>query len=440
MFGRTQVTGGSRGIGRAFAVELARWDIPVILVARDSTKLQELSKELRQCYGIPCCAIEVDLTAPGASERLHSATKAAGLDVDILINNAGVSSSGDFVNTPWEMIQNVMDLNTRSATHLCHLYGKDMQQRGRGRILMVSSLTGAFPGVPGSAVYAATKAYQRGFSCSLGKELERYGVGVTCLTPGAVKGTNFAQRGGMDNALCWKYPFYPTTAPQVVSRGVRAMLRGDPEVIPGLLNRVWLRVLQPLLPSRVSMLVAETSWKPLELSWPNINMSKKSGPKDNDGGFREQKAGAPHTPSPAKTTNNMQRYRSNFLAPDIILIDPSSESLDANEEETDYVEAEAMLKLTIDEGKDEGVERNGVDLYPYPKEGGAVEEEADDSLHDQKQHEGPSPSSKSMYGLNSEMSPQNGNGSLVSPDDCRSGQQTPENNPAVPRQSLHSDS
>jgi len=274
-----QVTGASRGIGRAFAVELARWDIPVILVARDSEKLKQLSNELQQCYGIPCCAIQADLTKPGASERLHAATQSMGLYVDILINNAGLSSSGEFVDTDMDTLDNLMDLNIRSLTHLSRLYGQHMSRRKRGRILIVSSVTGAFPGVPGSAIYAATKSFQRAFSTSIAKELERHGVGVTCLTPGAVKGTHFATRGGMDDALCWKYPFYSVTAPQVASRGVRALLKGDTEVIPGLANRIWLRILQPLLPSRVSLLVAETSWKPLHITMPWSNKPVISVPE-----------------------------------------------------------------------------------------------------------------------------------------------------------------
>jgi len=268
------VTGASRGIGRALAVELARWEIPLILVARDLEKLKEVAVDIEECYGVACCVVQADLSQPEAPAQIYEATKKNGLNVDILINNAGISQTKDFVETTIEDIDSILQLNTACVAKLSRLYGKEMKQKRRGRILIVSSICGALPAVPGSSAYAATKAFQKSFALSLGKELESYGVGVTCMMPGAVKDTSFSSRSSMDNALCWKYPWYARTAPEVASRAVRAVLSGDAEVVPGWQNRFLLRVAQPLLPQRITVLIAETSWKPLR--FPSL-FSKNSG-------------------------------------------------------------------------------------------------------------------------------------------------------------------
>jgi len=255
---------------------LARWEIPLVLVARDIERLKQLATEIKQCYGVPCCIVQADLAKPGVEVSIHRATQEAGIDVDILVNNAGRSYCSDLVDTDLDVLDSVMQLNSRVVTSLARLYGKDMKDRRRGRILFVSSVTGAFPGVPGSAVYAATKAYQNSLATSLAKELEPHGVGVTCLMPGAVRGTDFGRESNMQNALCWKYPFYSRTTQEVASRGVRALLLGDTEVIPGLLNRLWLKICQPMLPQRISTIVAEVSWNPIHFSIPRFYMKENS--------------------------------------------------------------------------------------------------------------------------------------------------------------------
>ncbi len=88
--------------------------------------------------------------------------------------------------------------------------------------------------------------------------------------PGAVKGTSFAARSKVEDAICWKFPFYPMTAPDVASRGIRAMLLGDAEVIPGWHNRLFLKMLSPLLPQRISTSVVGFSFSPLRLGVPSL--------------------------------------------------------------------------------------------------------------------------------------------------------------------------
>ena len=176
--GYALVTGASRGIGRAFAVELARWDIPLILVARDEEKLKEVASEIEMAYGVNCCVIPADLSQPDVANQIFEATENAGLKVDILVNNAGVCNTGDLIDGDEVDIGNMINVNIGSVTNLSYLYGKCMKRRRRGRILFVSSVVGAAPGGPGVAAYSATKAYEKSLAQSMGIELEKYGVGV----------------------------------------------------------------------------------------------------------------------------------------------------------------------------------------------------------------------------------------------------------------------
>ena len=261
--GYALVTGASRGLGRALAVELARWEIPLILIARDGKKLNELADDIEACYGVKCCIIEADLSKDGVADKIYQATTDAGMHVDILVNNAGVCHYGEMVDSTENDIDRVLQLNAISVAKLSHLYGKDMKNNRRGRILFVSSIVGALPSGPGVATYAATKAFEKSLALSMGKELETYGVGVTCLMPGAIKDTSFAKESKSNDAICWKIPFYCKTAPEVASKGIHAMLSGDAEVVNGWQNRLLVRVAQPILPQRLTSMIVETSFKPL---------------------------------------------------------------------------------------------------------------------------------------------------------------------------------
>ena len=275
--GYALVTGASRGIGRALAVELARWEVPLVLVARDMKRLTSLSKELEECYGIHCCAIEADLSKPATAKKLYETTKEAGIRVDILVNNAGACSQGTMVEDSEEEIQRMIDINVGSVTTLSHLYGRDMKENRRGRILFLSSITGAAASGPTIATYAATKAYEKSLALSLGKEMEPFGVGVTCIMPGATK-TNFASNSQLEDAICFKTPFYPMKAKDVASRGIRALLSGDAEVVPGWHNRAFVKLVTPLIPQRCSAAIVEFFFNPLEFRIPLASWLKVTHP------------------------------------------------------------------------------------------------------------------------------------------------------------------
>jgi len=264
--GYALVTGASRGIGRALAVELARWEIPLILVARDLPRLTSLAYDIEACYGVKCCVLQADLSQPHAAEQIHEATKEAGLTVDILVNNAGVSSTGLAVDMSLQEVNRMMIVNGLSVAQLAHLYGRDMKERKRGRILMVSSVVGACQAGPTVALYAATKGFEKILGLSMAKELEPYGVGVTCLMPGAVRDTDFRDSSDTKEALCWKLPYYPKSPSTVAKAGVQSLLAGQTEITPGWQNRVLLKVVKPAIPQRLHNIMIEIAWNPPRMS------------------------------------------------------------------------------------------------------------------------------------------------------------------------------
>lgn len=275
--GYALVTGASSGIGRAISVELARYHIPLILVARDISKLKTVANDIERHYNIKVKILQADLSTLDCASRIYDATK--GLNVDILVNNAGVCTHGDFVDGESVDIMNMMSVNMGAVTHLSQLYGRDMKERRRGRILIVSSISGALPGNPNVAVYAATKAYEKSFALSLGREMERYGVGVTCLLPGAVKDTNFASRSDVEAAACFHIPGYAKTPEFVAGEGIKALMMGYPEIYPGAVNRMFVKAFMPMLPPRFSTMIGEMAWNPWQWGdvMPQLQKNQRRG-------------------------------------------------------------------------------------------------------------------------------------------------------------------
>ncbi len=262
------VTGASQGIGRALAVELARWEIPLVLVARDLDRLISLAYDLEACYGVRCCVLQADLSEVDAAERIHETTTKAGLTIDILVNNAGIAYEGLSTHIDTALMERMIMINTMSFAKLSKLYGQDMIHRGRGRMLMVSSMAGMTTASPNTALYGATKAFEKSLSFSMSKELEPYGVGVTCLMPGPVTDTQFRDRSGTGRALCWYIPFYPRPAETVAHLGIMSLLDGDTQALPGWQNRAFIQLIRPILPQRVETMCVQAAWTPFQFpSW-----------------------------------------------------------------------------------------------------------------------------------------------------------------------------
>ncbi|GAA5133850.1 SDR family NAD(P)-dependent oxidoreductase [Pseudonocardia adelaidensis] len=180
------VTGASKGLGRAYALELARRGARVILVARSEGDLRRVAGEIgERTDAPPAVVISVDLAASDGSQRVVREIRSRGLTVDLLVNNAGAGSAGPFLSRPLEPQLTTVDLNVTGLLALSHAFAEQMVARGSGGIINVSS-GAAFQPMPYQAVYAATKALVLSFTEALAEELRGTGVHVMAAHPGAV--------------------------------------------------------------------------------------------------------------------------------------------------------------------------------------------------------------------------------------------------------------
>ena len=181
------VTGASSGIGREFARQLAARGHNVLLVSNQACELAETAAELSALHpGGRFPTFCIDLAAPGADTRLLDFCHADGLEIDLLVNNAGIFSFCAVADTPPERIDLFIDLHIRAVTHLCRTFAADMKRRGcHGYILNMSSMSCWMP-MPGIAMYSATKAYIRVLSRSLAVELADDGITVMVACPGGI--------------------------------------------------------------------------------------------------------------------------------------------------------------------------------------------------------------------------------------------------------------
>jgi hypothetical protein len=228
------ITGASSGIGLELARIFAREGHNLVLVARNGDRLRQLASELEKAHGTRSLILATDLTEPGAAAYVLDQTTRAGLQLDVLVNNAGFGQYGLFAENDLEDCLRQIQLNITTLTHLTRLYLPGMIERKSGGIMNVAS-TAAFQPGPLMAVYFATKAYVLHFSEALANELHGSGVTVTCLCPGATA-TEFHKRAKATGQRLLKLG--AMDARTVAEDGYRAMMAGKPVVISGFKN--WL--------------------------------------------------------------------------------------------------------------------------------------------------------------------------------------------------------
>jgi short-subunit dehydrogenase len=231
------ITGASAGLGTEFARQLGAKGYNLILVARRLEKLEDIAKELQQSHNIACEAISCDLADPAAPQALYDEIKARGLQVDYLVNNAGIAGPNLLEERHWQAQSDFFQLMMISVAHLCHLFVPAMQQRGFGRIINVGSVAGRVPRADGCN-YGPSKAYLIALSEALAMTLEDTGVNACALCPGFTH-TDFHEAAGLQDmkSSLPKWLWYPAST--VVADGLKAVEKGKPVCISGRIYR-WL--------------------------------------------------------------------------------------------------------------------------------------------------------------------------------------------------------
>jgi uncharacterized protein len=220
------VTGASDGIGRAFAEDLARRGIDLVLVARRAAVLEEIGTALAGRYGVRVRTVALDLSQPRA--HLDLACACQDLDIGLLVAAAGYGSSGPLVaQDPVDELR-MVDLNCRAVLAQCMHFGERFASRGRGGLVLMSSIV-AFQGTPNAANYAATKAYIQALAEGIAPELKHSGVDVLACAPGPVH-SGFAGTARMHMARA--------DLPETVARGALDALGRAVTVRPGRLSRL----------------------------------------------------------------------------------------------------------------------------------------------------------------------------------------------------------
>lgn len=224
------VTGASSGIG----FELAKLCVAHgydLLVAADDPALEQVTVDLGSAGG-SVEAVVTDLATTEGVDRLYAAVNSR--PVAALLANAGHGLGHAFLDQDFQQIRHVIDTNVTGTLYLLHKVGRDMRDRGEGRILITGSIAGFMPGTY-QAVYNGTKALLDSFSFALRAELQKSGVTVTCLMPGATE-TDFFERADMLDTKVGAAKKQPPD--EVAKAGFEAMLKGEGDVVAGWSNKL----------------------------------------------------------------------------------------------------------------------------------------------------------------------------------------------------------
>ena len=252
------VTGASAGIGEAIARQLASRGHGVTLVARREERLSALAGELSERHGIRAEAIAVDLGDAAARERLAVQIEGLGLEVEVLVNNAGFGDAGTVASSDRERLLAMLRLNCEALLDLQARYLPAMVARHRGVVINIAS-TAAFQPIPGTATYAATKAFVLSLSEAVHEELKGTGVTLTAVCPGPVR-TEFAQVAGIEQAEDQLPGVFWMTSEAVAKAAVDAAESGKRAIVPGLINRATALTGQHT-PRMLALPIAKRLWR-----------------------------------------------------------------------------------------------------------------------------------------------------------------------------------
>jgi uncharacterized protein len=239
------ITGASSGIGKELAVCFAADGCDLVLVARRFDLLEKLSRSLCEKYSVVCTPIEKDLGLPDSPPQLYEECMRRGLEIDVLVNNAGFGLNDSFVRADIDRQLAMVKVNISALLHLTHLFLPQMIERRRGGVLNVGSTTAFQPG-PFMAVYYASKAFVLSFTEALAAELTETPLTVSCLVPGPTE-SEFQQIAKMRGSSTLRM-LGNKSAADVARVGFAGFRRGKKIILPGVMNRLGV-LMTRLLPS-----------------------------------------------------------------------------------------------------------------------------------------------------------------------------------------------
>ena len=229
------ITGTTSGLGREFARIFAQNGYNIVAVARNEVLLQQQKQELERQFGVEMVYIVKDLSAENSAQEVYDEIKYKGINIDILINNAGFGSFGRYVDVDWQRQKGLASVNMLAVMQLSYLFGKDMDRRGKGKIVNIASIA-SFQAGPYMAMYYASKAFVRSFSEALHEEMKSSGVSVTAICPGPVA-TNFERNAHMINsAMFTRLRVY--TPEVVAAKSYRAIMNNKAVYVVGWPNKL----------------------------------------------------------------------------------------------------------------------------------------------------------------------------------------------------------
>jgi short-subunit dehydrogenase len=238
------VTGASKGIGEVFARQLAARGMNLVLVARSGKALEVLARDLSAEFGVTCVAVPADLSDLHAPEAIAAELQRRGIQVDLLVNNAGLGLSGHFLSHDLKHVRAEIQVNGQALVALSHVFGRQMKHRRSGGIINIAS-NASFQPLPAMATYAAGKAFVLHFTEAIGHELRADGVQVMASCPGPTA-TSFFE-GTETNMKSRDFD----SSESVVERTLKAFDQGKSVVYPTRLS-VRLGMLLPrLLPRSI---------------------------------------------------------------------------------------------------------------------------------------------------------------------------------------------
>jgi len=231
------ITGGTSGIGYELAKLFAQEGYNLVIVARDLAELENTAAGFSQQYEVEVVKICKDLFDTRNAFALYEEVLDKGIEVSILVNDAGQGQYGKFIDTDIQRELDIIQLNISSLVVLTKLFVKDMLQRGNGKILNLSSIASKVPG-PFQSVYHGTKAFVQSFTEAIRAELEDCGITVTALLPGATD-TDFFNKAGMQESKIVQEGQLDDPA-KVARDGFDALMSGDDKVVSGFKNKMQL--------------------------------------------------------------------------------------------------------------------------------------------------------------------------------------------------------